>query len=113
MSILVGPISGALVAGGVYYGFSNLISSRTDQHQRDLAYLTQRLSETPTLVQGPPRAASLIKHNDLASYAKAKWNQEIETLATGFRNWDRRAVDWARNALYGPATPAAEAGKKA
>ncbi|KAF8957528.1 hypothetical protein BDZ97DRAFT_104269 [Flammula alnicola] len=56
MSFLVGPVSGALVAGGVYYGFSNLIQTRTEQHIKDLHALSVRLVETPNWYKHrPPR----------------------------------------------------------
>jgi altered-inheritance-of-mitochondria protein 5 len=35
MSFLLGTTAGALVAGGVYYGFSNLVHGRTVQHQAE------------------------------------------------------------------------------
>ncbi|KAH9834751.1 uncharacterized protein C8Q71DRAFT_766217 [Rhodofomes roseus] len=38
MSFLVGPISGALAAGGVYYGFSTMIQTRTEQHRTDVSW---------------------------------------------------------------------------
>ena len=68
---------------------------------RSLHRLSQRLSETPALVQGPPPAATLIEHNELSSYIKAKWNQEVGNLAAGFRDLDRRAMVWTRGLLYG------------
>ncbi|KAG5720879.1 hypothetical protein E4T56_gene15244 [Termitomyces sp. T112] len=101
MSILIGPISGALVAGGVYYGFSNLISTRTEQHRRDLHALSIRLVETPSLVQAPPPAAARITHHPFASLLKAKWNQEVQSLFTGVANWDRRVQEWGKKLLYG------------
>ncbi|TFK25432.1 hypothetical protein FA15DRAFT_550811, partial [Coprinopsis marcescibilis] len=94
MSFLAGPISGALVAGGVYYGFSNLITRRTEQHQRDLHRLSVRLSETPAFIQAPPPAAARVHHNELSTALKAQWNQEIAYLAAGFRDWNRRAMEW-------------------
>ncbi|RDB17285.1 hypothetical protein Hypma_001724 [Hypsizygus marmoreus] len=101
MSFLISPVSGALVAGGVYYGFSNLITTRTEQHRKDLHTLSVRLTETPTLVQGPPPAAARITHHPFVSILKAKWNQDVEYLFRGFNEWDRRAQDWGKKLLYG------------
>ncbi|GLB39736.1 putative component of the MICOS complex, a large protein complex of the mitochondrial inner membrane that plays crucial roles in the maintenance of crista junctions, inner membrane architecture, and formation of contact sites to the outer membrane [Lyophyllum shimeji] len=84
MSFLIGPVSGALVAGGIYYGFSNLIHTRTDQLSKDLQTLSARLIEHPTLVQAPPPAAARITHHPFSSLLKDKWNQEIAKLFLGF-----------------------------
>ncbi|KJA23903.1 hypothetical protein HYPSUDRAFT_137230 [Hypholoma sublateritium FD-334 SS-4] len=102
MSFLVGPISGALVAGGVYYGFSNLMQTRTEQHIKDMHALSVRLVETPTLVQAPPSAATRIRPHPLATEIKSKWNDEVAGLFLGFQNLDKRAVEWGRSLLYGP-----------
>ncbi|KAF8065047.1 hypothetical protein FPV67DRAFT_167006 [Lyophyllum atratum] len=101
MSFLIGPASGALVAGGVYYGFSNLIHTRTEQHRRDLHTLSARLIEDPTFAQAAPSAATRITHRPFTSLMKAKWNQEIEYLFAGFASWDQRAQEWGRRVLYG------------
>ncbi|KAL0945948.1 hypothetical protein HGRIS_012226 [Hohenbuehelia grisea] len=102
MSVFVGPISGALVAGGVYYGISNLISTRTEQQRRDLRVLSARLVETPTLVNAPPSAASRIDQQPFASMLKAKWNEEIHTIFVGFGSWQDRAQQYTQRLLYGP-----------
>ncbi|KAF8241093.1 hypothetical protein L208DRAFT_1427399, partial [Tricholoma matsutake] len=101
MSFLVGPVSGALVVGGVYYGFSNLIHTRTEQHRKDLHHLSVRLIETPALVQAPPSAASRIKPQSFTSYVQGRWNRELAYLFAGFQQWDKRAQDWGRRLLYG------------
>jgi len=59
------------------------------------------MSETPTLIQAPPPASTRIEHNQLSAYAKSKWNQEVEYLVAGFREWDRKAVRWGRDLIYG------------
>ncbi|CAA7266282.1 unnamed protein product [Cyclocybe aegerita] len=102
MSFLLGPISGALVAGGVYYGFSNLMQTRTEQHKKDLHALSVRLVETPTLVQAPPSAASRIKPHPLSTEIKSRWNHEVAVLFAGFQNLDESAVAWGKSLLYGP-----------
>ncbi|KAJ7748404.1 hypothetical protein B0H16DRAFT_1725595 [Mycena metata] len=50
MSFVLGPVSGALVAGGLYYGYSNMMQIR-------LHKLSVRLVETPALIMAPPSAA--------------------------------------------------------
>ncbi|KAF9531067.1 hypothetical protein CPB83DRAFT_761943 [Crepidotus variabilis] len=97
----VGPLSGALVAGGVYYGFSNLIHTRTEQHRKDLHLLSVRLVETPNLVQAPPSAATRVQPHPLSTEVKAQWNREVENLFRGFQNLDKSVVDWGRSLLYG------------
>ncbi|KAF5384443.1 hypothetical protein D9615_003408 [Tricholomella constricta] len=122
MSILIGPVSGALVAGGashlhnflqhltatkrklgctqVYYGFSNLMHTRTEQHRADLHALSVRLVSTPT-TPAPPPAAARITHHPFSSMLKDRWNHELGALFAGFGSWDRRAVAWGRRVLYG------------
>ncbi|KIM41352.1 hypothetical protein M413DRAFT_147015 [Hebeloma cylindrosporum] len=102
MSFLLGPISGALVAGGVYYGFSNLIQTRTEQHIKDLHALSVRLVETPTLVHAPPSAATRIKPRTFTSEVKSQWNHEVAAIFRGVHDLDKRAVEWGRSLLYGP-----------
>ncbi|PFH50867.1 hypothetical protein AMATHDRAFT_144082 [Amanita thiersii Skay4041] len=104
MSFLVGPVSGALVAGGVYYGFSNLIQTRTQQHKKDLHTLSKRLTESAALTNAPPPAAARVQHSPFMSMVHSKWNQEIEYLFRGFHSWEQRLQDWSRNLLYGDAS---------
>ncbi|KZT04924.1 uncharacterized protein LAESUDRAFT_682052 [Laetiporus sulphureus 93-53] len=101
MSSLLGPISGALVAGGIYYGFSAMIQTRTEQHRADLHRLSQRLLDAPTSIPAPPAAVQRITHHPLASMLKSQWNAQIETVFRTARGWDRRAIDWTRRVLYG------------
>ncbi|PPQ99308.1 hypothetical protein CVT24_009176 [Panaeolus cyanescens] len=98
----LGPLSGALVAGGVYYGFSNLMQTRTEQHIKDLHTLTTRLTESPALIHAPPPAASRIHKDPLVTEIKSRWNHEIAMLFRGFQNLDRSAVEWGKSLLYGP-----------
>ncbi|XP_006455170.1 hypothetical protein AGABI2DRAFT_194822 [Agaricus bisporus var. bisporus H97] len=100
----VGPVAGALVAGGVYYGFSNLIQTRTDQIRRDLHTLSSRLVDSPTAVIAPPSAAARISRHPWTSYAESQWNQEIAYLFAGVRDWDRKLSQWGRKVLYGEQT---------
>lgn len=99
MSFLVGPLSGAVVAGGIYYGFSNLITKRTEQHQKDLHRLTLRLSETPTYIQAPPPASSRIHQHDFSTTLKNTWNQEVAFIAAGFSGWGRELTRWGTEML--------------
>ncbi|KIJ98675.1 hypothetical protein K443DRAFT_680597 [Laccaria amethystina LaAM-08-1] len=101
MSALVGPASGALIAGGVYYGFSNLMQQRTEQLQRDLHTLSLRLTETPALVQAPPSAAARISTHPFSLYFTSQWNKEVARLFAGFRFLDNRVEEWGRGLLYG------------
>ncbi|KAJ3561884.1 hypothetical protein NP233_g9920 [Leucocoprinus birnbaumii] len=121
----VGPVAGALVAGGVYYGFSNLIQTRTEQLRTEsndgtpyfafpgphfmisysLHVLSSRLVDSPTLANAPPSAASRITSKPWATYAESRWNQEIAYLFAGFHEWDRRASEWGRKVLYGEQKP--------
>ncbi|KAF9497504.1 hypothetical protein BDN71DRAFT_1504781 [Pleurotus eryngii] len=105
MSALIGPISGALVAGGVYYGISNLIHTRTEQQRKELYTLSVRLTETPTFVNAPPSAASRIEHRPSASLIKGKWNDEIDNLVAGLRSLDERAISYGKKLLYNSTTP--------
>ncbi|KAF9030308.1 hypothetical protein BDZ89DRAFT_949842 [Hymenopellis radicata] len=101
MSVLVGPIAGGLVAGGVYYGFSNLIQSRTEQHRKDLHLLSVRLVDAPTVVPAPPCAASRIAHQPFASLMHEKWNEQVDAAYNWVRTSDRRLEDWGHRLLHG------------
>ncbi|KIY72076.1 hypothetical protein CYLTODRAFT_389274 [Cylindrobasidium torrendii FP15055 ss-10] len=101
MSILVGPISGALVAGGVYYGFSSLINSRTEQHRIDLHKLSSRLVDAPTFVPAPPSAASRIHKEPFSEMLQARWNDQIGAAFDWVRASDRRLENWTHRLLYG------------
>ncbi|KAE9399776.1 hypothetical protein BT96DRAFT_939199 [Gymnopus androsaceus JB14] len=81
MSFLLGPVSGALVAGGVYYGFSNLIQARTRQLSTDLHIQSTLLlhSSTPAWIDTyPSPAASRIATRPFVSMVQASWNEQLE-----------------------------------
>ncbi|KAJ7084952.1 hypothetical protein C8R44DRAFT_821768 [Mycena epipterygia] len=101
MSFLLGPVSGALVAGGLYYGYSNMIQARTEQHRKDLHTLSVRLVETPALIMAPPSAATRITPRPFASLVESRWNQQIASLFSGLGEWDTRVQDWGKKVLYG------------
>ncbi|KAK0473856.1 hypothetical protein IW261DRAFT_1655856 [Armillaria novae-zelandiae] len=101
MSFLVGPISGAVVAGGVYYGFSNLIQSRTEQHRKDLHQLSMHLIETLNVVIAPPSAMSQIAHKLFASVIHETWNGEVGAVYNWVRTSDKRLQEWGHRLLYG------------
>ncbi|KAF8351986.1 hypothetical protein F5887DRAFT_933364 [Amanita rubescens] len=101
MSFLVGPLSGALVAGGAYYGLSNMIQSRTQQHQKDLRELNTRITDSVALVNAPPSAAARIERRPFASLVESRWNREVETLFRGFYSWDNRLQQWCKDVFYG------------
>ncbi|KAJ7064020.1 hypothetical protein C8F01DRAFT_1250282 [Mycena amicta] len=102
MSFLLGPVSGALVAGGLYYGYSTVLQNRTEQHRKDLHAISVRLVTSPALIAAPPPAASRIAPRPFSALLKERWNQEIGVLVAGMRGWEDRAADWARRTVYGP-----------
>ncbi|KAI0058482.1 hypothetical protein BV25DRAFT_1830147 [Artomyces pyxidatus] len=101
MSFLLGPLSGALVAGGVYYGFSNLIQTRTEQHREDLHTLSQRLITPPSTHPAPPPASARIVRAPFSTFVKQSWNEKISGLYEGVRREGSRASSWGRRVLYG------------
>ncbi|KAK7680390.1 hypothetical protein QCA50_016630 [Cerrena zonata] len=101
MSFLVGPISGALVAGGVYYGFSTMIQSSTERHRTDLHLLSRRLVDASATVPAPPSASERIHHSQFNTLLKSKWNTQLGNLFDGVRELDEKAVDWTKRVLYG------------
>ncbi|KAF7304090.1 hypothetical protein MIND_00640500 [Mycena indigotica] len=93
MSFLLGPVSGALVAGGLYYGYSTVMQTRTEQHRKDLHILSTRLTTTPALMTAPPPAASRISPTPFSAVLKERWNHEIGALVAEARTWEDRAGD--------------------
>ncbi|KAJ6471407.1 hypothetical protein C8R45DRAFT_1014188 [Mycena sanguinolenta] len=114
MSFLLGPVSGALVAGGFYYGYSSMMQTRTQSHIRDLQFLSVRLVETPALITAPHPAAARITPRPFSTLLQSRWNQEMASMYAGLREWDTRAMEWGKRLLYGEQTrPAAGAGERA
>ncbi|OSD00961.1 hypothetical protein PYCCODRAFT_1478746 [Trametes coccinea BRFM310] len=103
MSFLVGTASGALVAGGIYYGFSSMISSRTQKHSSDLHRLSERLVNASSDIPAPLPAAARVQHRPFTAMLQSGWNNQIEALFRGTRDLDQRAAEWARKTLYGGA----------
>ncbi|KAI9428533.1 hypothetical protein H4582DRAFT_1990737 [Lactarius indigo] len=118
MSFLIGPVSGALVAGGVspllilyavilkvlvkiYYGFSNLIESRTIQHRDNLHMLSQKLVTPPSEHDVPPTAAARVVTKPLTALVKQRWNEKVSELYTLTGRGGDRASSWGREVLYG------------
>ncbi|KAJ7748423.1 hypothetical protein B0H16DRAFT_906983 [Mycena metata] len=101
MSFLLGPVSGALVAGGLYYGYSNMMQIRTQTHITDLHKLSVRLVETPALIMAPPSAATRVTPRPFSTLLQSRWNQEVASLFAGMREWDTRAQEWGKRLLYG------------
>ncbi|EPT03244.1 hypothetical protein FOMPIDRAFT_1047233 [Fomitopsis schrenkii] len=101
MSFLIGPVSGALAAGGVYYGFSTMIQTRTEQHRVDLHALSRRLVEADTIIPAPLPASERIHQRPFDTMLKHQWNIQVEALFHAVGDWDRRVVDWGRRVLYG------------
>ncbi|KAF8892886.1 BRO1-like domain-containing protein [Infundibulicybe gibba] len=82
----------------IYYGFSNLMHTRTEQHR-----IAVRLAGPPTLAAAPLSASSRITERPFSALFHEKWNQEVEYLFAGLRDWDRRAQAWGTKLLYGTA----------
>ncbi|TFK46395.1 hypothetical protein OE88DRAFT_1739494 [Heliocybe sulcata] len=101
MSFIFGTLSGALVAGGAYYGFSNLIQTRTQTHRRDLHTLSQRLLNPPSALNAPAPAAARIAHDAFSAQLKERWNQEIGGIFQISREWAAKGADWGKRTLYG------------
>jgi len=105
MSFLVGPIAGGLVAGGVYYGFSNLIHTKTAQHRKDMHALSERLTGASTIVPSPPPASARIAHRTFPSLLQDKWNQQTAIIFGKVRSLDDKVLELGRKILYRPETP--------
>ncbi|KAI0366551.1 hypothetical protein BV20DRAFT_971713 [Pilatotrama ljubarskyi] len=101
MSFLVGTASGALVAGGVYYGLSSMISGRTQQHRADLHHLSERLVNAASDIPAPVPAAARIPQRPFVSMLQSSWNNQVEALFRRTRDIDQHVVEWARRTLYG------------
>lgn len=101
MSFLIGPVSGALVAGGIYYGFSNLMESRTNQHRDNLHVLSQKLITPPSEHDPPPTAAARIVKKPLTTLIKQRWNEKVNELYGLTGRGGERASSWGREMLYG------------
>ncbi|KAF9781248.1 hypothetical protein BJ322DRAFT_1079981 [Thelephora terrestris] len=100
MSFLVGTISGALVAGGVYYGFSNTIETRTKQLRRGIHAVSHRF-ELDSAQAMVPTASDRITHRPFSTLLQGRWNQQVDSLFKTVAGWDRHAAAWVRRALYG------------
>lgn len=101
MSFLLGPISGAVIAGGVYYGFSAMIRTRTEQHIHDLHVLSARLAEPSAPTNAPPSAFDRIEHRPFRLLVQSGWNKQVETAFRDARDLSTRTIDWSRRKLYG------------
>ncbi|EJD01887.1 uncharacterized protein FOMMEDRAFT_168484 [Fomitiporia mediterranea MF3/22] len=100
MSFLTGTLSGALVAGGVYYGFSNLIKSQTEAHRTDMRVLAHTLTAPPR-VPGPPPAAERVAQRPMRSLLERRWNEQVEGIFKTFWRWEKDAMGVGRKWLYG------------
>ncbi|KAJ7613658.1 hypothetical protein DFH06DRAFT_939902, partial [Mycena polygramma] len=101
MSFLLGPVFGALVASGLYYGYSNMIQTRANPTLDSLHTLSVRLTETPALIMAPPSAATRVTPRPFSSLVQSRWNQEVASLFAGMRDWDIRAQEWGKRLVYG------------
>jgi len=104
MSVLVGTLSGVLVAGGVYYGFSNMMHTRTELHRRDLNALSSKMSvPLPATMDAPPPAAERIAHSPMKALLKSRWNEQVEGLVKSAGSLEQNMSEWSRKWLYGGA----------
>ncbi|TDL18116.1 hypothetical protein BD410DRAFT_775330 [Rickenella mellea] len=102
MSFALGTLSGALVAGGVYYAFSSMMETSTQGHKTELHSLAQRMIAPPaSTIQAPLPAVARIPDHSFRSLMKSRWNGEIEGLVNRVRHWEGRVGDWGKDVLYG------------
>ncbi|KIJ64681.1 hypothetical protein HYDPIDRAFT_89906 [Hydnomerulius pinastri MD-312] len=101
MSFVAGSLAGALVTGGVYYGFSNLMQTRTAQHRGDLHVLSERFINATTTIPSPPPASTRITERPFAAMLQSRWNEEVAGVFAAVGKWERQASDWGRKLLYG------------
>jgi len=101
MSFIISSLSGALVAGGIYYGFSNLIELRTNRHREDLHALSRRLITPPAEHNPPPAAAARIVMKPFTELVKQSWNDKVGRLYALTRKEGERASSLERRVLYG------------
>ncbi|KAH7883022.1 hypothetical protein F5I97DRAFT_168563 [Phlebopus sp. FC_14] len=101
MSFVAGSLAGAIVTGGIYYGFSNLIQTRTTRLRSDLHILSERLINASTVVPSPPPASARIAQRPFVSLLQSKWNEELAGVFAAVGKWERTASDWGRKILYG------------
>ncbi|KAI6002153.1 hypothetical protein EDD15DRAFT_2158442 [Pisolithus albus] len=104
MSFLAGSVAGAVVSGGVYYGFSTLMQSRyvvvTYFHASSLHSLSERLSSASTIVPPPP-ASTRVVHRPFVTLVQSRWNQEVASIFATVAKWEQHASEWGRKLLYG------------
>ncbi|TFK85848.1 hypothetical protein K466DRAFT_493937 [Polyporus arcularius HHB13444] len=101
MSFLVGTVSGALVAGGVYYGFSSTMATRTQRHRADMHHLSERLVNAAADIPAPIPASQRIPERPFMSMLQDSWNTQIAALFRRTGDLDRQVVEWGRKTLYG------------
>ncbi|EAU83932.2 hypothetical protein CC1G_10337 [Coprinopsis cinerea okayama7 len=85
MSYFLGPISGALVAGGVYYGFSSLItkstSESTSRYQQSKRPQTKPKSSLPPTRPYAPSYLITAHPNDYTTSLRYLSNRLLDTPA--------------------------------
>ncbi|KIP04834.1 hypothetical protein PHLGIDRAFT_92995 [Phlebiopsis gigantea 11061_1 CR5-6] len=101
MSFLLGPISGAVIAGGVYYGFSAMIRTSAEQHIHDLHALSVRLEQPSVDSRAAPSAFDRIRHRPFSRTLKQQWNIQLESLFRTVGDIGGQTVEWGRRKIHG------------
>ncbi|KAG8923795.1 hypothetical protein FRC02_010913 [Tulasnella sp. 418] len=91
MSFFIGPITGGLVAGAVYYSFSYSIETRTKDLQARFQNLNHQLNQPA--VHGDPPAVNRVVYSPFREMLKRRWNEEV---AAGFSAVQNFEVPWQR-----------------
>jgi len=96
--MFVGVVSGAVVAGGLYYAFSNSIQSQTLKSRAQLQSLSQQLQSplppTPQTVSNRQHVNQTFK-----GLLKQRWNEGLTTMFIRIHEWDRKVEDWGKSLI--------------
>ncbi|EJD51864.1 hypothetical protein AURDEDRAFT_158709 [Auricularia subglabra TFB-10046 SS5] len=82
MGFFIGALSGALVAGGIYYAYSSTIQTRTLKHCTQLRALAHELQDPPIVRNAPAPAASRIPSRPFSDQFAQKWNDGLRGIST-------------------------------
>ncbi|KZV80428.1 hypothetical protein EXIGLDRAFT_780958 [Exidia glandulosa HHB12029] len=82
MGFFAGALSGALVAGGVYYAYSSTIQQRTAKHCTELRALSRQLEDPPIVRNAPAPAVTRVPIRPFRDQFMQKWNEGLQGLST-------------------------------